>query len=997
MNRKKLVTIIVSVVLAVAIILGGVWFFFLKGEDSKTSAPAEKIDALRLTRPVETLFETDFTDIPWGSLPDDWDKTHPYVFLQNGDKATALATSGGNNSHLTVRQLFDEGCLSFGGRDGEHILTMPYYGENYMVTATVVFDSFKTPFGFATDISDDYKSATSATLLTLSAADTDQNPDDDIQILVPTFTLSRRTKGDSDYTARDADTVSVPAADVDRSAVTVSDRDTGAGTITPDTEVVFKIIHFGDVSYFYMNDKLIGSMEDQSNAEFTRFGFFSDAQGREVKVKQLRVDSLTLGSSITDEIDVLATEREDDLTSLTELPEGYKLYSGQWLDKNTMGTAVAETDGIRMTSSEGATALMLPVQPAKDYKFTASFKKGDGTFGLVICVGDPLSGSRGGSFFTVNDNSVSLYNLTVKKRSEVKEYALSDIPGLTLSDTAELTVYSFDGIGYFFINGVYVTHLELFQSGKDTEFCGIYSEESTGFKVTSVKTELLIEKETVAKLRISDSKLITDGSGKISLTTSAELSKNNVFSKYMIDGKEVEFGILAAPSDGTAKELKLTDKDLITLKCGDMEEVSAAYRVTAELALSTDNISSCYTFRGYVSSGGKYYYGEPQVYSPAVEASSLYLELSDKEKAAFDTLFKGIEGYIGKYEKTLTFTLFSDFHYKQGMYSTSIADMQAILDRANKSKSAFILSAGDFCNDIAGSPELLNTYLNNNYNLPAYNIYGNHELESGNTMQGVTPLLTNDKNVVWGTENGKIGDGSIAYYYFDCGDFRIVCTDTNYSYNQTEGEWQHNTTGSYGPPAGNIKGNSLGPVQLQWLEEVLFDAADKGKACIVVGHDSFAGRFASTSPDASTIRDIYSRVNAQRKGTVLLSINGHIHTNNLEVVEDVLYFDMNTTRNGVWKGTGTEHYTDKHTFDYVEYDASGNPVNSYKKSLGELSMGKNTWFFEDPLSATVSISQYGTITVEGMESRWIYGVNPENTRYDQVPKVTSGTWELVKK
>ena len=117
----------------------------------------------------------------------------------------------------------------------------------------------------------------------------------------------------------------------------------------------------------------------------------------------------------------------------------------------------------------------------------------------------------------------------------------------------------------------------------------------------------------------------------------------------------------------------------------------------------------------------------------------------------------------------------------------------------------------------------------------------------------------------------------------------------------------------------------------------------------------------------------------------------------MAVVEDVLYIDMNTTRNGVWRGTGTEHYGSEHTYDYVEYDSQGNVVNSYKRSLNELTMGKNTWFFEDPLSAIVKVSQYGTVSVEGMESRWIYGINPIDPKSDEVPKVTSGKWELVKK
>ena len=997
MNRKKLVTIIIAAVLAVAIILGGIWFLFLRGDDRKSPEPKERTDVLRLTIPDKTLIDTDFSDYKSGSLPEGWDKTHPYIFLNDGSSSTCLETSGGNKSHASVKRLGEDGYMSFSGRDGEHILTSDSIGsENYMVTAKVVFSAFRTPFGIALDIPDDYKTAERATMLTVSAVDIDLNPDDDVYVYVPTFRLSHRIKGSKDFVGEDKALTSISVAEVDRSAVSLTNKETGEGNITPDLELVFKAVHYEGVSYFFINDKLIGSLDDYDDTTATRFGFFSDLDGREVRIKELRVDTLRLGETAISDTEVLAVGTELELKGATELPEDFKLYSGQWLDKNGMGTAEATSEGVKLTSDKGATAFMLPSQKSRNLIFTAKFSGigQGGRFGLVSSVASPLSGSRGGSFFTVSadKSTASVYNKTVNVESDLREYKLADIKGLTLGDSIELKIYNFDDMGYCFINGVYFTHIELFPGGSDSVFCGIYTEENSSVTVESVKTEYIIEKGVCRWLKEPSAELIAKGGPAVSFK--AELSKNNVFCQTKPDAT---VGLLAAPSGEEPIDLRIDSKELIKLPEAKTENGSATIKVTSVLPLTKENVSSYYTVRGYAAVDGKYYYGEPIVYSPAPEASAIYLDLSVKDKAVYDTLFEGIKGYVGKYEKTLTFALFSDFHYKAGMYSTSVADMQAILDRAHKGGASFILSGGDFCNDFKGSPELMNAFLKNNYNLPAYNIYGNHELEAGNTMDFVTPLLTNDKNVVWGTEDGSIGDGSIAYYYFESGDFRIVCTDTNYSFNPSTQEWEHNYAGSYGPPSGNTKGNSLGPVQLEWLEEVLTDAAYKGKSCIVIGHDSFADRFRSTSPDASKIRDIYSTVNGIRKGTVLLSINGHIHTNNMAVVEDVLYIDMNTTRNGVWRGTGTEHYGNEHTYDYVEYDDLGNPITSYKRSLNELSMGKNTWFFEDPLSAIVKVSQYGTVTVEGMESRWIYGINPTDAKNDEVPKVTSGKWELIKK
>ena len=78
------------------------------------------------------------------------------------------------------------------------------------------------------------------------------------------------------------------------------------------------------------------------------------------------------------------------------------------------------------------------------------------------------------------------------------------------------------------------------------------------------------------------------------------------------------------------------------------------------------------------------------------------------------------------------------------MYTPQVAHLKQILDRAAENNVDFVLHGGDFCNDYAGSPELIDLYLNNPHNLPVYGVYGNHELETvGNSMENVTPCLCN--------------------------------------------------------------------------------------------------------------------------------------------------------------------------------------------------------------------------------------------------------------
>lgn len=322
----------------------------------------------------------------------------------------------------------------------------------------------------------------------------------------------------------------------------------------------------------------------------------------------------------------------------------------------------------------------------------------------------------------------------------------------------------------------------------------------------------------------------------------------------------------------------------------------------------------------------------------------------------------------------LKFVIFSDFHYKRGMYATTVDHMEQVLARAAKVGAQFVVHCGDFCNDYSGSPELLNAFLRNPQGLAVYGVYGNHELESSkNSMEVVTPQLTN-REVVWGSADGCIGDGSIAYYYTDLGSFRLVGLDTNYSLSPEE-VWQHNTTGSWGPPRENHRGNSLGDVQLAWLADVLDDAAERGQHCMLFSHGSFCRKWRPEA-DTDAVNALCSAANQKRPGTVIALWNGHYHTNHHTVENGILFWDVNTTINGEWIPARVPHYTAGQTFDYAEYDENGMETGRYARALTELWMSENTWYFRDPLSAVVTVTDDGRICVEGSESAWMYGVLP---------------------
>ena len=303
------------------------------------------------------------------------------------------------------------------------------------------------------------------------------------------------------------------------------------------------------------------------------------------------------------------------------------------------------------------------------------------------------------------------------------------------------------------------------------------------------------------------------------------------------------------------------------------------------------------------------------------------------------------------------------------MYTPSLEGLDHILSRAKDAEVDFIIHAGDFCNDYAGSPELIRAYHQNKYALPTYGIYGNHELETvGNTMEIVTPKLSNQA-----VQFGKDAQGNdLGYWYTDIKGFRIIGIDTNYSYNEELQAWEHNRPASYGCPAGNKYSDSLGPNQLAWLDQTLADAAKKGLKVITFSHACLSGLWYYRHTEIEKIHALF----AKYPGTVLLSINGHEHKDHFAVVDGVAYFDLNSTTNGFWEPRTDYHYDDTHTFRFTDYDADGNPIFTEDFPLNKLRQGSNTWFFTTPISAIVTVTEDGKITIQGEQTEWLYGVEP---------------------
>ena len=339
---------------------------------------------------------------------------------------------------------------------------------------------------------------------------------------------------------------------------------------------------------------------------------------------------------------------------------------------------------------------------------------------------------------------------------------------------------------------------------------------------------------------------------------------------------------------------------------------------------------------------------------------------------------------IGEVIHMLKFTAIGDFHYRKKMYAASVEDMKKIVENSYEEKVDFILHLGDLCTDYTNSPELLSILFENKYNIPVYGIMGNHELENNHTPEMVIPYLTN-REVTFGEP--IYNESKAAHWYTDLGDFRLIGLDTNFVYLPEEEKWYRKM--NFTRPEGSILDLSLSPLQLEWLESVIAEAASLGKNVLVASHAPFVkDPWIYESPDFVEVQKIF----AKYPRTVLLAMNGHIHTDNFEVRGDVAYFDVNTARVGCWWHQDEHHYLPEHTFSFTDYDKDGNEISSEEMSYCDLSQGINSWFFKDPLWAIVTVTEEGHITIKGRKTEWSYGIIPDR---ENVPGVYERTMPCI--
>lgn len=299
---------------------------------------------------------------------------------------------------------------------------------------------------------------------------------------------------------------------------------------------------------------------------------------------------------------------------------------------------------------------------------------------------------------------------------------------------------------------------------------------------------------------------------------------------------------------------------------------------------------------------------------------------------------------------TIKFCAFADIHYYPGVFPHDSYDwLDQILSRAEKEEVEFIIHLGDFTH----CPERFMDYVEhyNNFHIPTYHILGNHDCD-GNPYEKTLECY-------------RMSNG---YYFFDRNGFRFIILDPNYF--KHGDEYFHYSSGNYFQHGDER--DWLPPEQLVWLEKTIASAPGP---CVLFSHESYE-READGIKNQAQIRAIIDEANRKCRGRVPLCINGHYHRDNIRILNNVIYFELNSA-----------------SYEWVSKDHDKYP----KEVLDRWKHAKNTVMFNDPINAIITLDTDGLVKIEGMESTLFMGIEremTENPKFDAmgrpvVPRVQS--------
>ena len=293
--------------------------------------------------------------------------------------------------------------------------------------------------------------------------------------------------------------------------------------------------------------------------------------------------------------------------------------------------------------------------------------------------------------------------------------------------------------------------------------------------------------------------------------------------------------------------------------------------------------------------------------------------------------------------RPLKVCVFADLHFSVGTFANGTpAFLERILARAEAERCDMVIHLGDMVHNLSQKPvqDLVRRY--HDFHLPAYHVIGNHDQDG--TEHAVT------------LEAFRLERG---YYSFDRGGFRFIVLDPNYFCNEP-GKFIHHSKGNYFKRAKGSTINWIPPDQMEWLKATIDTSP---VPCVVLSHQSFErGPRGGGVTNAREVREVFNAANAKHPGRVRLVMNGHHHVDHVRILDDLVYWDVNSANHYWWGGVQT-----KYPKDYVEKHR----------------LTPRTLAWKDPLSAVLTLYPDGRISVKGASSDWLFGVTPRMAGFSE--------------
>lgn len=282
------------------------------------------------------------------------------------------------------------------------------------------------------------------------------------------------------------------------------------------------------------------------------------------------------------------------------------------------------------------------------------------------------------------------------------------------------------------------------------------------------------------------------------------------------------------------------------------------------------------------------------------------------------------------------FAIFTDLHYEH--IHDGYQRIENFITNIRNIGIDFVIQLGDFCTPKEENQFLLDML--DSIGKPNYHVIGNHDSDLF-TREKVMNFLRMDNT----------------YYSFKNGKVKFIVLDTCFI--KTDKGYEPYCKKNYD------KTKDIYPIlpdyEFKWLEDQLIDESEY---YVIFSHHSFENEFAKRGVyNRCEVRDLINRVNDTGK-KVLLCVNGHDHGDSIEKIGQTYYFGLNSM-SYIWLGPEYEHFC-----------YSGEIHNRYP-------FLKDLVLYKDGLYAIVTITENGSIDIEGMSGHY-QNISPKDLGLENV-------------